>query len=159
MHSHSLIIVGARHKLSVIASLSWKPFDAIFEDLLDNLMLHREVIEDELQLDQYKKALEKDETLAAQLHLHAEEKALLLNAKKRLEEIHTLSQDMYKGSYEQYYYANSCSYTSQMILLRESRNGCHPQSSKASSKRPLKRSQRARHSGSSNTRPFTTGIL
>jgi hypothetical protein len=108
--THSLVtnITGSRHKFRVIASLSWKPFNAPFEDLLSKFTLHREVIEDEIQLAEYKKVLRRNDIPAEQLLLHAEEKVLLLETKKRLqeakktlEEISKSSQDKYRGPYEQ----------------------------------------------------------
>jgi hypothetical protein len=45
-----LITAGQRMPLVVINTLVWKPFDSRFEDLLNDLKFHRELLESELNL-------------------------------------------------------------------------------------------------------------
>jgi hypothetical protein len=58
---------GAKRSPFVVAGLLWKPFDARFEDILDDFRFHGDVMDRELklvQLDDTKKLQETTETMA-----------------------------------------------------------------------------------------------
>jgi hypothetical protein len=93
---NSDLIVESRSRAAVLASLSWKPFDVRFHDFMDQILLHREVIEDELQLATYGNGLE-TMALIASLRLSKEEKKELQEAKQRIKEIHKMTQNRLKG--------------------------------------------------------------
>jgi hypothetical protein len=63
---------------------------------MDQILLHREVIEDELQLATYGNGLE-TMALIASLRLSKEEKKELQEAKQRIKEIHKMTQNRLKG--------------------------------------------------------------
>jgi hypothetical protein len=93
------MIAGNRNKFQVLASLSWRPFEARFQDFLDQLLLHREVIEKELQLATYVNSLKAENVLAEQLLLTDKERKLLIETKARLEMVSDVQQEKYKGKF------------------------------------------------------------
>jgi hypothetical protein len=50
----TLFFKGARHTISVVRDLFWKPFDVRFGDLLERLRDHQELFDIELRIENHK---------------------------------------------------------------------------------------------------------
>ena len=82
----------------MLTSLFWKPFDARFQEMLEKLSFHYELVRLELQISQFEdfqKQAENTSTIEGQIE---DTKSRLQKAEKKLEEILTLSRTILEVS-------------------------------------------------------------
>lgn len=90
----ALIATGSRYTAAVVVDLFWKPYDARFRDLLDELKFHRQVLRDYLDLAQYQEDVRHQKTVSEALKEAAEERLRAAESRFAVKQVQSVSEEM-----------------------------------------------------------------
>lgn len=160
------LVSGPKRRPFIFASLVWKPFDSRFQDLLEQLSYHRQLLRDEMVLAEYHCAenarlageLDKFEA-AVERQRAAEARDVQDQTRQLTEEMKVLLEDQQKGKPLEFNQPGaliiSCR---QRKHITEYRNGCLHQNLLKVMRKLWKYARKAPRSGYSTPRILGTGL-